>query len=96
MRQIAAALRSCHLPDHERTALYLLANQRELGQSLLLGTLPRGLHHITSYNPGGTSVVSFAGAVTDDRREIRYVGGENLTSGGATRTSHGSTPFTRS
>jgi hypothetical protein len=52
---MAAALVGRHLPDHKRTVLYLLANQRELGLSLLLGTLARGLHHITSHNADSTS-----------------------------------------
>ena len=92
MRRIPPTLLSGHLPNHERAALYLLANQSELGQSLLLGAPARGVHHITSNNADGTSVFSFAGALTDDRREIRCVGEENLTGGDATRTSHGSTP----
>jgi hypothetical protein len=46
----------------------LVANQSELGQSLLLGALPRILHEITSNNADATSTFSFAGAVTGDRK----------------------------
>jgi len=37
----------CHLPDNQRTALHLLADQFELRRALLLGLLARRLHRIT-------------------------------------------------
>lgn len=83
-RRIAPALLGCHLPDHQRTALQLIANHSELGQSLLLRAFPRALHHITSDSTDGTSVSSFAGAITDDRREIRCVGGRTSQAADAT------------
>ena len=46
-RRIPAALLVCHLPDHQRTALDLLADQFELRRALLFGFLARRLHRIT-------------------------------------------------
>jgi hypothetical protein len=45
---------------------------------------------------GGHRSPSLAGAVTRGRREIRGVGGENLTGGNTTRTLHRSTRLTGS
>lgn len=46
--RIAPTLFRCHLADHQRTALDLLANQLELGLALLLGSLPSAFHLVTS------------------------------------------------
>src|SRR6516165_12636846 len=46
-RWIPAAFLIGHLPDNQRTALDLLADQLELRRALLLGLLARRLHRIT-------------------------------------------------
>jgi hypothetical protein len=47
-RRVAAALLVGHRADHQRTALNLLAHQRELRLVLLLGPLPRRLRRPTA------------------------------------------------
>lgn len=58
--RIAPTLFLCHLADHQRTALDLLANQFELRLALLLGSLPSAFHLVTS--PGRTiETIAFGG-----------------------------------
>lgn len=79
-----------HLTNRQRTTFDLLANQIQLLLALLLGPFARSLHNLTSCTPLIGTSISFAGAVTDDRRQIRCVGEKNLMGSGATRTFDGS------
>ena len=79
-----------HLTNHQRTTFDLLANQIQLLLTFLLGPFARSLHNLTSCAPPIETSISFAGAVTDDRRGVRCVGKKNLTGCGATRSLDGS------